>query len=789
MRPPIAIALSVVLLGALSLIGGVAAQTPPDIGEPPQHIRNADQIKRACEDMRTTRRTPAFEASERFFLEAVERFCALGELVITGTYDRGQCQTRERLSATHLRFIKSLQQVRPQGVRQIALNCVTISELLRIDDLDASIIQFRDMEAEDVLFVQVRLSAGLIVSNSKLKNGFGLLNVTINGPTQIRSNTEISNNSRWGFAFGAEGSSIHSISVDESKILGNFRVNKLAIKEDLSFTSKSVVEGNLNAQNAVIGGTLNINNSEIKGNVDLTALSADRITATAAKFAKNVALPLARIEKATLLEEATTIEGDFVARGAKLGSGLLIIGGTKIKGATGLDYTTADLIRMLNATFEKIGSLNHSIVSKEVLIGGNSTFNDSLYVERLHANSLKIDDATIRGTLNASYARLGSLEMANATIAAPDCKDLTCRISLFNADIDYVRARDLVSRALEGGNARMRTMLLSGKTTFGRFQCGDCLVEQYALVAARFTGPAILAGAEIKGTLAFREGDKNVSWGEKAELNLAELRVDTIAANACDLVLEQPAPAAGKEPIKCVDQPTISHRFVPTTLTGARYRSIVPGRSGLFELPANPKERPRVASAWETMPLLDLPSASLIQFLRSAGSEQYNPQPYEQFSGALSAMGKNNEAIDVRVARINERLADPGSRPNVLVRFSYFVYYYISHYGFRSWQAFLYFVGLILVGSGIKLLDQWLTVKRLYRQRDYDTIFGLWIYSVWFSLDRAVPPLHLDPQARDRHMDADRNLQANARHWFYCHRVIGTILISIFAAGLAGVGH
>ena len=189
------------------------------------------------------------------------------------------------------------------------------------------------------------------------------------------------------------------------------------------------------------------------------------------------------------------------------------------------------------------------------------------------------------------------------------------------------------------------------------------------------------------------------------------------------------------------------------------------------------------------MPLLDLPSARLIQLLRSAGSGQYNPQPYEQLASVLSTMGRNNEAVDVRVARINERLADPGSRPNVLVRFSYFVYYYISHYGFRSWQAFLYFVGLILVGSGIKLLDQWLTVKRLYRQRDYDTIFGLWVYSVWFSLDRAVPPLHLDPQARDRHMDADRNLQANARHWFYCHRVIGTILISIFAAGLAGVGH
>src|SRR3954471_3671944 len=195
MRPSVALALFITLLSGLSLIGRASAQTPPDIGGVPEHIRNAEQVKRVCDDFRTTRRTPAFEASEKFFLDAIERFCASGEFFISGTYDKGECQTKAKLSATHIRFIKSLQQVRPQGVRQIALDCVTISELLRIDDLDASIILFRDMEAEDVLFVQVRLSAGLIVSNSKLKTGLGLLNVTINGPVRIR-NTEIGNNSR-----------------------------------------------------------------------------------------------------------------------------------------------------------------------------------------------------------------------------------------------------------------------------------------------------------------------------------------------------------------------------------------------------------------------------------------------------------------------------------------------------------------------------------------------------------------------------------------------------------------
>jgi hypothetical protein len=781
-----AFALLIALLGHLASIGGAAAQTPPDVRDAPQHIRNADQIKRVCDNMRTTRRTPPFEAADQFFLDAIDQYCAFGEFVVDGTNERNECQSKKKISKPHLDFIKQLHLVRPQPVRQIAFSCVTISGPLLIQDLDASAIQFFDVDAEDVRLTRVKLSTGFIIRNSRFKSGLGLIYVAING-LRIQE-SEFGNNSGWGAAFATADSAINSIWVNEGKFRGNFDVAKLPIKEDFDIIKGSIIDGTLNAVNATIGGTLNVNNSTIKDSVWLDYLSAARITIDHATFGKNVRARYVRIEKTTAFEHST-IEGNIDARGARFGTGLLILDETTIKGTAMLDYVTSERVHIEKSTFEKSVWLDHSVVTKEVLIDGKSTFKNSLDVERLHAYSLKIDEATVQGSLSVRHAKLGSLDLTNATIAAPKCQNARCEIDLYNADIDYIRVRDVVSRSLDGGNARMRVMLLGGKTSFERFQCGDCLVEQYALVAARFNGPTIFSGAEIKGTLSFREGDNRVTWGENASLSLSELRADTIAANACDLVLEQQAPAGSEEPVKCVDQLTFSHKFVPTTLTGARYRSIVPGRSGLRERPANPKERLRVASAWETMPLLDLSSTSLIRFLRSAGSEQYNPQPYEQLAEALSTMGKSNEAVDIRVARINERVAHPDTRPNVLVRVGYFIYYYVSHYGFKNWQAFLYFVGLILAGSGIKLLDQRLTVKRLYRQRDYDTIFGMWLYSVWFSLDRAVPPLHLDPESRDRHMAADQHLQANIRHWFYCHRVIGTILISIFAAGLAGVGH
>src|SRR5262245_55211886 len=198
---PVAFALFVALLGILATMDRAAGQTAGDIGGAPEHIRNADQIKRVCDNMRTTRRTPPFEAADQFFLDAIDQYCAFGEFAVFGTNERGDCPTKKRLSAPHLTIIKQLHLIRPQPVRQIVFRCVTISGLLSIEDLDASMLQFIDVDAEDVRLVRVKLSTGLVISGSKFSSGLGLLRVVTNGPLQIQRKSEIGNNSRWGAAF------------------------------------------------------------------------------------------------------------------------------------------------------------------------------------------------------------------------------------------------------------------------------------------------------------------------------------------------------------------------------------------------------------------------------------------------------------------------------------------------------------------------------------------------------------------------------------------------------------
>jgi len=57
----------------------------------------------------------------------------------------------------------------------------------------------------------------------------------------------------------------------------------------------------------------------------------------------------------------------------------------------------------------------------------------------------------------------------------------------------------------------------------------------------------------------------------------------------------------------------------------------------------------------------------------------------------------------------------------------------------------------------------------------------LW-YSFWFSIDRAVPPLHIDETMKEYSV-----LKPGARAYFYFHRGIGMVTLSFFVAGITGL--
>ena len=55
-------------------------------------------------------------------------------------------------------------------------------------------------------------------------------------------------------------------------------------------------------------------------------------------------------------------------------------------------------------------------------------------------------------------------------------------------------------------------------------------------------------------------------------------------------------------------------------------------------------------------------------------------------------------------------------------------------------------------------------------------------YAFWYSIDRAVPPLHIDDA-----MGQYSVLTPGARAYFYFHRGLGMIILSFFVAGITGL--
>ena len=114
----------------------------------------------------------------------------------------------------------------------------------------------------------------------------------------------------------------------------------------------------------------------------------------------------------------------------------------------------------------------------------------------------------------------------------------------------------------------------------------------------------------------------------------------------------------------------------------------------------------------------------------------------------------------------------------------YWTYRVISRYGFENERAALIFIALLVTGMAVHLYGRKEAVLKFASRRASAPLGGLLAYSLWFSLDRAIPPLHLDP-----HMHEKQGQHWLVQHYFYFHRAFGTYLISVFAAGAAGFGH
>ncbi len=474
-----------------------------------------------------------------------------------------------------------------------------------------------------------------------------------------------------------------------------------------------------------------------------------------------------------LLSKGTKIGGKFSLASTKI-SGGLVVSDAKFASHVILSYLRSDRLNLRKSTFEKSVTAEYVHVQTEFSIEDETRIVGNFWGKHTHAADFRVDNTKFGGSITLSNAKMDSIQFANVSTIDPNCSN--CAFRLWDASVLHFGYRKSSGLSVLAGNGAFRTFATSA-AVIPKFDCSDCSVEQYMLLASNMTGRTALAGANIKGTLAFSEGDLRSCWTGSAVLDLSEVRVDAISANAPDFMLsKRPAGSEGD----CTDASlpvATGGALVPTRLSGARFRAITPARLYRPDTVA-PKHKP--------LPLIGLPSERLVELIKSgreAGlGEGYDPQPYEELADALARAGETRKARDLRIAKIDDRLAN--TETGFVLRAFYWSYRLISRYGFENERAALIFVGLLAIGMGVHLYGRRDVLIKLADLRAAGNLTGLVVYSLWFSLDRAIPPLHLDP-----HMHEMRGQHWSMQQYFYLHRVLGTYLISVFAAGAAGVGH
>jgi len=548
-----------------------------------------------------------------------------------------------------------------------------------------------------------------------------------------------------------------------SKLPGGVKIEDTKLAEGFAIYASSVSSPITIAQSE-IG-----NNANWQLALGLVSSNVDAVTIEGTKIGGKLDLSGLVATADVVIRNGTRVDQRLYGRGAKIGGGLTIKE-SAVGGVVTLDYTSIGRLEIDKGTFEAEVYLDHALVEKQLLIKNETKFAASLYATYIRTNEFQVQKAVFGKAVVLSSANIGALRITDA-VTTPNCQD--CDMYLGNANVHNLVLRNVRGVSVLSGNARYRTFDARGGHIRG-FDCTDCQVDQYMLIGGKMSGLTDLAGADIKGTLIFSDGSARACWTPGAALNISELRADAIAAYAQDLMID-----ADPEAADCTKG---TGTFVNTRLTGARYRALTPGRFDKTKLDRrDPHARPLVALGSEQLRALIKSSAEATAGRVPGQRDGYDPQPYEELAQALDRAGESEKAVDLRVAKIDARLE---TETNPLIIGWYWLYKKISRYGFENARAVVIFLALLAIGAATYVSARAKETSELWARRRFGTLLGLVLYGVWFSLDRAIPPLHLDP-----HMHDSSGLSWRARNYFYCHRVIGTLLISVAAAGAAGLGH
>jgi hypothetical protein len=153
------------------------------------------------------------------------------------------------------------------------------------------------------------------------------------------------------------------------------------------------------------------------------------------------------------------------------------------------------------------------------------------------------------------------------------------------------------------------------------------------------------------------------------------------------------------------------------------------------------------------------------------GLDRYTSQPYEQLATAYRRAGRNEDAGRVAIAKQRERHRG-GGRP---MRLWGLVLDALVGYGFRTWQAGLWFVGFLVAGWAVFAASY-----PAHLSADPGNNPRLAFQPLVYSLDTLLPVVDLGQQD---HWTPD----GPAQWWAWVSVLAGWVLTTAIVAALAGV--
>lgn len=703
-------------LGQRAEVGG----DPAAFESASEMLRLSERYKNVCSELRANKisdRSPLKDVSaDHRFVAAIIRFCASGDFLLEQRTEHSWCDP-DPLEKKHLEFIAALSIMRSEPARRIVLECVKVAERERLQFrmLQATVLVLRRVTASEVYIYFSKLANGVRLQDSDIQEGFRINGVAETGPIIIATTTIGSVARRGNNALQVRNSALDLFEARNSTFDGNVVFDNVTVKADIQFIAASIL-GNLDLEGERIGGRLVIQEgSAILGSARLQRLSAD---------------------------------------------GLSILASTVVNLA--LDYAQfGRLIEISASTFLGAATLTHIRVEGALIAHKESYFARLLSLDNANVNSRILMDSVFFGAaFSAERAQVNLFELRNVDAGA-------------NIILTGIVARTVtvvgteVRGSLFLGNARLHVLNVFGRK-IGLLDCSDCIIEQYAFLAAEYEQGVRLAGARILGSLIFSFRDRDngfyrAAWNHNAVLDLTGARAQTVEADDVDLQLKDPPP-------DCKDQ------LVRANLSGFTFDQFIGGRHTNQPNTSRGKVVDRNVADLRNW-IRGRPSCwSIAQLMPEKANYQqrFDPQPFETFATALERSGRGRDAVELRIAKREEEIT--ASNPPRYERFYLEVGRWLVGYGYKNELALLWMVALAIFGTAVFL---WSQPPALLRRKHWlDKFF----YSLFFSIDRLVPQLIVHGE-----MSEFEGMGRMATHYFYAHRVIGAIILIYAVAGLTGV--